>query len=265
MTARSSTPLIQHRYMYATMEFDIPTPASRGLCENCARFNWLYHLTRHLPDHEKDALCQYEDTIVKQALEDKAIDGNEVCEEGQDKKHPNTTWYRVSNAPYTGIYFISSDNDRTMVKLGPRYISETPPSDCSICRLLSSVGHAAKVPQPLSTDLICYFSDPQDNIVDNYDPPVLRICFQHEEMERAYPYGFDLSLLREETIASFGRLKLNQSEIDLPILRDWVKDCRSHDGNCCRGLPDAQMASFRVLDVSSDLHTQESRSQLRPT
>jgi hypothetical protein len=248
MISRSSTPLIQHRCMYATMGFDIPTPASRGLCENCARFNWLYQLTRHLPDHEKDALCQHEDTLVKQALDDRIADVDGACKEGQDKEYLNITWYRISNAPYNGIYFISSDNDRKMLKLGSRYISETPPSDCSICRLLSSVGYAAKVPRPLSTELICYFFDPQDDIFDNYDPPVLRIHFQHEELERTYPYGFDLSLLREETIASFGRLKLNQSEIDLPILRDWVEDCRSHHGNCWRGLPDAQMHRWQASE-----------------
>jgi hypothetical protein len=50
------------------VEFDIPSSESRGLCDECGRYNWRYYLTKHLEVQPKDAVCRYEEELVQNML-----------------------------------------------------------------------------------------------------------------------------------------------------------------------------------------------------
>lgn len=52
----------------------MPSSASRSLCDECGRFNWQYHLTRHLEDQPKDAMYRYEETLVNTLLQESRRD-----------------------------------------------------------------------------------------------------------------------------------------------------------------------------------------------
>jgi hypothetical protein len=44
------------------------SPTSRGLCEDCARYDWVYHLTRHVPSPIRNSSFQHKNALVTQAI-----------------------------------------------------------------------------------------------------------------------------------------------------------------------------------------------------
>jgi len=247
------------------MDLQLPSPASRDLCEDCARYNWVYHLTRYLPNERKDVLYQYEDSLVKKALEDKVIDYDEAHEEWQHEHdwqpewREMTKWYRINHTPYAGSFFVDEANARTVLKLESRSISAGSEVACSFCELLSRVDQAADVPLPLSTNMICSFTRPNGW---DYDPSIFRIYFREGKLKRVYPCGFDLCLLEGEEMELVSRVALNPFQFDLDNLRRWYEDCKAeHQTNCWparleprqgTSFQSFQLTDFRVIDVYID-------------
>jgi hypothetical protein len=191
----------------------IPAPASRGLCDECAQYNWQYHLTRHLPEQPKNALYRYEETLVEDMLEK---DGRRKVND-RDRDYDAHYTYKVANAPYGGVYFVHTTGNAIMWKWESRQIMDEPGKNCSFCRLLASAARAAKVPLPVVSSVQCEFRYDKSW---QYDPEVIFIRFGHENLDRAYMAGLRLTI-EEGCTRDVVRTKLNCNQIDLEVIRLW--------------------------------------------
>jgi hypothetical protein len=206
------------RSNWPPMDFDISTPASRGLYDECARYNWRYHLTRYLGDEPKDALPIYEDAPVKDILERHGADPSLAM--------PDHT-VEVTNKLYGGPYQYS--NRPFGHALWWQWDSRTIPNDlqrrCSFCSLLGSIARAADVTLPLVSSIQCNFDFVLENHADGYYPAALGIIFGATDLKQAYPYGTSMSLprIRHDVVAA--RKSLNPNKIDLAMVQRRYKDC----------------------------------------
>jgi hypothetical protein len=97
---------------------------SRGLCEDCARYDWLYHLTRHVPSPIRNSSFQCEDALVTQAIGSGQAAYVEKVDELRDEK-----WCRINHEPSSGSYYTNEGGDETWFKLRSLRI----PMHASLC------------------------------------------------------------------------------------------------------------------------------------
>jgi hypothetical protein len=229
------------------MNFDIPSPTSRGLCDYHAKYNWLYHMTRRYYGRPRDALYNYEDSLV-----DNAVYGGKVALVAQ-MIYPEIKFCRVSKAPFGGTYFVSECGDSTLLKLESHRVSSTPSNRCSLCELLACVALKNHIPLPLTTAINFWFNSGRQG-----DHVVLQ--FRYGVLKEKYPYGLNLTVLGPEGPSS--QVSIDRDQIHLEVLRKWPRVCREHHSGCIwesqstapgepRYLPNKNFG-FRVIDVAKN-------------
>lgn len=239
----------------AMEELMITSPTSRGLCKTCARYNWTYHLTRHLPDQKRDALFHHEDLQLRQAIK-----GGKIAYTKKVGESHNENWYCIDHAPYSGVYDTNEAGDSTWFNLGPLKILSSSLSRCSFCKILLQATQHMDLQRATIAHVSCYFADPQKNI--NHDPYILIIYLQEKKWKKTYPYGLRLALLGTEETEVFTRSNPNPMQIDPKLLHIWTKTCEKEHGSHCIPLttgshipkhqPNFEPAPWRVLDVKTD-------------
>jgi len=204
----------------AAKDFVISSPASRGLCSNCAKYNWAYHLTRHIPNTERDALFQYEDSVVR-----------ETRNSGEAFFGLHTRKWRIvpgHDAPYSGSYNVSED-DQTWISLeygGGISVQKPNPlgssvNNCSVCDLVIRAARKQGLQLQSVNRVDCVFSKPMEK--ESMDSFVWGLELRVEG--RIEPYWASMTLLGDEETAAFMRPNPHPTQIDLKILRRWWMEC----------------------------------------
>jgi hypothetical protein len=104
----------------------LKSPEDRGLCGDCARFNWAYHLGRFADSPSRDSTFKYEDAFINEYIQshqsgcdfDSSPDaawGRSESTSGSPAKH---LWYYIEGAPYSGGYWTDKERSQTTMTLG---------------------------------------------------------------------------------------------------------------------------------------------------
>jgi hypothetical protein len=234
------------------------SPAERGLCEKCARFNWDYHLTRYIKGIERNKSFLFEDSHVDQIIR--------IYNETPRSQflNPGDGWCCIEGVPYSGSYKFHSDKSSAKIEFGPCHSSDLIQSNCSLCGLIFDAIKAATL-DPWASDtetsfrlrrlntldfmisqIDLVFTDPNQDVI--YDPPVLTVTLHLQSNTAPHQLGFSFAFIDFETGPSVHSM-INPHQIEFPQVKHWLKTCKSEHGDHCKPERQLNVLNFKVVDV----------------
>jgi hypothetical protein len=100
------------------------SPEDRGLCNDCARFNWAYHLTRFDECSTRDSAFEYKDTFIDGYIQNHqpvihardyiSVAAHFRFRASSPVRHP---WYHIEDVPYSGLFWINKEKSQTIMTL----------------------------------------------------------------------------------------------------------------------------------------------------
>lgn len=241
-----------------TTKTSLNSPVERGLCHECSKFNWAYHLTRHIDRLARDSPFWDEDSLATRVIK--------THKETPRSRFLDTSngWCWIEGAPYAGSYQIYEDKSATKVKLGPYYLSGLSLRKCSLCHLISDAFQAAYIDEGASEHenltrlrqlclggaviqkLELHFKNLDRNT--NYDPPILTVTMDVKFNDAQHQVQFGFALADFRTGLSFHSM-LNDHQIDFDQVRYWLKTCTSEHPDRCKPEKHHDILNFKVIDV----------------
>lgn len=230
----------------------------RTLCNECARYNWVFHLTRHIQGAPRDALFQHENYLAEEAIRiQREVHRSQFLD-------PSDGWCWVNNAPYSGHYQVYEDRSATKVILGPIHSSVLIERRCTFCRLMLEAIEAgsldkgasdhetsSQLRQIKSSDfwimqLVLELRETVRNM--DYDPPVLMVIMDTEinHTRRQLKFGFG-PVDYENGLSSHSML--NPHQIEFGQIMHWLKICKSEHADGCKPEIHHIIPNFKVIDV----------------
>jgi hypothetical protein len=155
------------------------SPADRGLCPRCAKYNWVYHLKR-CAFIQTDSAFMFEDAFVNDYIDRYGP---------PDTRPPTNSYvgdcYLIKGAPYSGSYYVSGEKSHTIISLGPCLSSDLRQHSCSVCKLISDSIH--KVILRYGSSLASWFENSSSGF-EIQDTQMLFSILSKEDYSTAHRY-----------------------------------------------------------------------------
>ena len=237
------------------------SPAERGLCNDCARFNWTYHLERYLDNIELDSTSIYEDSLVYETIRTHEPSYTERIVDDQVQN-----WYLIKNTPYSGSYHMNEHCSSAKMVLGFRHSSDLSQRKCSLCNLIfdaikarnsgsrirdqdtsDDLNHHDCVNFPISSIHIQLYN------IGRYDPSkrvlTVDIYSQLNPTGRAFKFRFWFAKSGRGPAV---RSMINPHQIDLNHFMYGLKSCKFKHGDRCRPQAHHKIPNFKLIDTWTD-------------
>lgn len=208
------------------------TPEDRGLCKECAKFNWHFFFTRHEKDTRdggpEDFVSIWERNTIDQVCrsseytaEHKSFDlpSQYTMRGTSSSSHPKQVTV-VSGLPYSGEYLISKKNPRTIYfEIGAVDIERTR----QICTLCDLFWRAYQDVLTLHTT--------RGHVFEPELYPITCIATTHSKRS-VLSFGKH----NGEPIAQFDLGPSTLGKIDPKISQAWLSECEANHGERCRSV-----------------------------
>jgi len=199
--------------------------AKRGLCDDCAKYNWAYLLGRFIDGFLKDGNFILEERRVDSCIQEHGI-GN------------ISNWFaRVEDTSYGGSYLMSCNKVKSLVYLRSREISKVHEHTCSLCTLISEAVAMDEVQRRGSWKVHVSVVEPEDV---GYNYGAIRVKLKSTDQNLQYHFA-----LVDKAINCAPGAMLDSNQIDLSVLRQWYATEEMKGKSGAR----RNISGFKVLDV----------------